>query len=724
MGSCIICGTSVDGRICELHEEDVVFEFRGTQPDELTPNRYYRGTVDGYAEFGVFVDIGDHVTGLLHKSELDQRLDSLDWEPGDTVYVQVKNVRDNGNIDLGWSIRQEESSFRGMLVDDPEADAEYLAEDEAGNAHGGATDGSSPEEAAPEPESDGGDAGAEDESTETAVAADAAGGSGTDAEPRAGAVTTETDDRAARAGSVDVSETDGESESEASGEGTATEAETDDGDGEQAVELVTVESLADRVGEVVRLEGEVATARQTSGPTVFEVRDETGTVDCAAFEEAGVRAYPEAGEGDVVRLEGEVERRRGELQVETEALVVLEDEEREAVTDRMDEAMLERARPDELEPLAADPAVESALEGLEEVATTVRRAVLEGRPVVVRHSATADGYLAGVAIERATLPLVREHNGDADAEYHYFDRRPLEGSVYDMDDATGDVTTMLSNRDRHGEQFPLFVFAAAGGTAESQDALDLLGVYGAERALVDEGSVDDEVADTVDALATPAEGETTTTALAAALAAGVNGEARDELRHLPAVSFWEETPEAYADLAGEAGRDAETTRRMREAVALEAFYQSYEDKRELVADLLYGESDLVEHISDQFRERMGAEVETAEANVETREVAGETVLVLDTDDYTHRYEFPPDRLLLDELYRRHRDESAAVFGFGTDEAFVRGDADVRALVERAQEDAPEAGLDARGAREGRVDFLAGEREAAEAALLEALAEQL
>ncbi|MEF8887968.1 MAG: DNA-binding protein, partial [Haloarculaceae archaeon] len=414
----------------------------------------------------------------------------------------------------------------------------------------------------------------------------------------------------------------------------------------------------------------------------------------------------------------------GELQVETEGLVVLEDEERETVTERMDEAMLQRARPGEVDPLAADPAVESALEGLRDAATAVRRAVLEGRPVIVRHSATADGYLAGVALERATLPLVREHNTGADAEYHYFDRRPLEGSVYDMDDATGDVTDMLSNRARHDEQFPLFVFLAAGGTAESQDALDLLGVYGARRVLVDEQEVDADIAETVDVLATPAEDETTATALAATLAAHVDSDARPELRHLPAVSFWEDTPEAYADLASEAGYGPEETTRMREAVALEAYYQSYEDKRELVADLLYGEGDLVEHVSEQFRERMSAEVETAEANIGTSEVGGETVLVLDTDAYTHRYEFPPDRLLLDELYRRHHDEAAALFGVGTDEAFVRGDVDVRTLVERAREDAPEAGLDARGAREGRVEFLAGEREAAQDALLDALAESL
>ena len=107
MGSCIICGTDVGGgRVCDSHQEDVAFDFRGDSPDGLVPSRFYRGVVDGYAEFGVFVDLAPGVTGLLHRSELDRRLDSLAWEPGDDVFVQVKGVRDNGNVDLGWSIRQ------------------------------------------------------------------------------------------------------------------------------------------------------------------------------------------------------------------------------------------------------------------------------------------------------------------------------------------------------------------------------------------------------------------------------------------------------------------------------------------------------------------------------------------------------------------------------------------------------------------------------------------
>ena len=139
MGSCIICGSSVEGRICDSHEEDVAFDFRGDSPQQLGSGRFYRGTVDGYAEFGVFIDLAPGVTGLLHRSELDRRLESLDWEAGDTVYVQVKNVRDNGNVDLAWSIRQAERDFRGLLIQedgterlpDEEAEAEAAKADAA-----------------------------------------------------------------------------------------------------------------------------------------------------------------------------------------------------------------------------------------------------------------------------------------------------------------------------------------------------------------------------------------------------------------------------------------------------------------------------------------------------------------------------------------------------------------------------------------------------------------
>ncbi|RLM51240.1 OB-fold nucleic acid binding domain-containing protein [Halorubrum sp. Atlit-28R] len=710
MGSCIICGTDVGGgRVCDSHQEDVVFDFRGDSPDDLVPSRFYRGVVDGYAEFGVFVDLAPGVTGLLHRSELDRRLDSLSWEPGDDVFVQVKGVRDNGNVDLAWSIRQADREFRGVLVQ--ESSGEHLPDEDPDDEP--TTEESAETDAEPA-EADTGTktAAPEDEATESDEAAESDDETGVDTEPAGGETESaepETDDVA-----------------------TTGDEETPEAEGDGEPERVSIETLGDAVGDVVRIEGEVVGVRQTGGPTVFEVSDETGAVDVAAFVEPGVRAHPDVEVGDAVRVDGEVESHRGDIQVESEALVLLDGEAAEAVRRRLAEALTDEARPEGLQPLAGDETVAELADGLLDAAEAVRRAVLESRPIVVRHPATADGYVAGAAVERAVLPLIRDEHAKSDAEYHYFTRRPLDEPVYGMDAATNDATRMLQDRDRHDEKLPLFLLVGAGSTTESADGIDLLSVYGVDAVVVDAAVADPETRDAVDTLVSPelsdVGGDETlsTGALVASLASAINGEVREDLRHLPAVSYWADAPDRYVDLARDAGYDAERVAELREAVALEAYYQSYQDKRELIADLLFSDGgDLAAHVSEQFREKLETEIQTADANVVTEAVDGVEFALLDTDGYTHRYDFPPTPLLLDDLHRRRADgEPFATVGVGTDELYVRTTADVsvRDVAERAAELAPNADIATAGVREGKIEFLSGERDAVEDAVVAAVAE--
>ncbi|WP_066416119.1 DHH family phosphoesterase [Halorubrum aethiopicum] len=738
MGSCIICGVDVDGggRICRSHQEDVVFDFRGDSPDQLVANRFYRGVVDGYAEFGVFIDLAPGVTGLLHRSELDRRLDSLEWEPGDDVFVQVKGVRDNGNIDLSWSIRQADREFRGALVQDGET--EYVPGEDA-------DEDETADDADEEPEATPDAAGNErSEETDAAVAAAVSGSSGNsddsddtevNADETAADETTaeETDANETTAEETDANETTTEETEadETAADETTVEGSDEADDADAEYERVDIETLPDLVDETVRLEGEVVSTRQTGGPTIFELRDATGVVDAAAFVEPGVRAYPEVEVGDAIRIDGEVERRRGDIQVETEALAVLEGEEAEAVRRRLAEALTAKARPEGLQPLAGDEAVAELGEGLLDAAEAVRRAVLESRPVVVRHPATADGYVAGAAVERAVLPLIRDEHAKSDAEYHYFTRRPTEEPVYDMDAATNDVTRMLQDRDRHDEKLPLFLLVGTGSTVESADGLDLLSVYDVEAVVVDAAVADPETREQVDTLVSPeladVDDDLSTGALAASLASAINDEIRSDLVHLPAVSYWADAPDRYVDLARDAGYDRERIAELREAVALEAYYQSYQDKRELIADLLFEDGgDLAAHVSEQFREKLETEIETASANVVTESVDGVEFALLDTDEYTHRFDFPPTPLLLDDLHRRRANGDAfATVGIGTDELYVRSTADlsVREVAARADEIAPAADVSTAGLREGKIGFLSGERDAVEDAVVAAIAEQ-
>ncbi|WP_122091384.1 DHH family phosphoesterase [Halalkalicoccus subterraneus] len=655
-----------------LHDEDVVFRFEGNHADQLTPGRFYEGTVDGFADFGVFVDIGDSVTGLLHRSELDQRLESLDWDQGDTVFVQVTGVQDNGNVDLSWSIRQSRREFRAEAIDGPDGDR--LLDDEEDEAE------SEPD---PEPESE------------------------SEPEPE--------------------SEPEQEPEPEPQTKADHSEADTSTNGGAASVEpqtttepietgppeRVTVDALEDSIGERVRIEGRVIDVRQTGGPTIFEVRDEAGVAECAAFKEAGVRAYPEVEVGDLIRLTGEVERRRGGVQIETESLKPLAEADADAVVTRLDDALESKAHPGEVEPLVAGALVDLD-EAIADAAGTIRRAVIESRPIVLRHTATADGYVAGAAIERAVLPLVRDQHDRDDAEYHYFDRQPLEDEDYDMSAATNDVTRMLDNRARHDEKLPLVVLVDTGSTEESRDGIELLDVYDVDRLVIDsDGGF--ETGDLAEGVVPEGE-QVTTTVLAANVACGV-GDVREEIAHLPAVSYWEEAPEAYADLARKAGYDADTARELREAVALEAYYQSYEDKRELIADLLFAGDEevrsLASHVSEQFRAKLDDELDTVRPHVEIRE-GDVTVAVLDTDAFTHRFDFPPTALLLDALFRDLRTDHDRLVVVGLDEADLQLRStealDVRELGERVAERVPEGGVLTAGVRRGRVSFLIGERE--------------
>ncbi|WP_439026731.1 DHH family phosphoesterase [Haloarchaeobius sp. DT45] len=692
MGNCIICGASVDGHICKSHEEDVVFTFEGDSPNQLTPGRYYRGSVDGFAEFGVFVDIGTSVTGLLHRSELDQRLDSLDWKSGDTVFVQVTDVRDNGNIDLGWSIRQDESEFRGKLIDNPSGDR--LPEEEEEKKEAVATTDGSQQAATQVRTPDAEDAQPTTEKTETpSEAPDEGNGNASSTAP---------------------------DESDSGSSESAPEPGDDDSSATEPRARTEIAALSDNVGEDVSIEGEVISVRQTSGPTVFELRDESGVIECAAFEEAGVRAYPDVNVDDVVRLEGEVERRHDNIQVETESLTILEGDEAAAVEARMQAALDDEADPGTVDLLADHESVAAVADEIREVATAIRRAVIESRPVVVRHRATAEGYVAGAAIERAVLPLVREEHARDDAVYHFFERRPLDSPVYDMDAATNDVTNMLDARERHGEQLPLIVLADLGSTLESRESYDLLDVYDADRVVVDSGHPDEEIVDSVAGMVNPhladAGDDVTSATLAANVAAHVNEDVREDLLHLPAVGYWADTPSVYTDLASEAGYDADETRELREAIALEAYYQSYKDKRELVTDLLFNESDgLAGHVSKQFRIKLERELETAKRNVSTRTAQGIEFAVLDADAFTHRFDFPPTELLLDALHREQAaetDEALVTLALGDDDLYLRSTeyVDVREVADEVAEVVPESGLNVVGGRDGHLEYLSGERE--------------
>lgn len=216
--------------------------------------------------------------------------------------------------------------------------------------------------------------------------------------------------------------------------------------------LTGTNRLESSIGEQIHVEGEVVQVKQTGGPTIFHITDEFGVVPCAAFEEAGVRAYPQVEVGDVVRVTGTPEHREGSVQIEVDGLSKLEGEIAEEARERLDTALEERAKPHDVDSLIDWPAFEKLRPNLEEVATLLRRTVLEGRPIRVRHHADGDGMCAAVPVQIALERFIADVHEDENAPQHLIKRLPAKAPFYEMEDATRDLNFALEDREKHGQQ--------------------------------------------------------------------------------------------------------------------------------------------------------------------------------------------------------------------------------------------------------------------------------
>ena len=61
--------------------------------DDLEEGSYYHATVNGVVEYGVFVDLSDAVSGLVHDSNLRGN-----YEVGDEFVVELGEVRPDGDL--------------------------------------------------------------------------------------------------------------------------------------------------------------------------------------------------------------------------------------------------------------------------------------------------------------------------------------------------------------------------------------------------------------------------------------------------------------------------------------------------------------------------------------------------------------------------------------------------------------------------------------------------
>ncbi len=592
--------------------------------DDLEEGNPYLAEINGIVDYGVFVDVSDSVSGLVHESVLEGT-----YRVGDEIVVELESVRENGDIAF------EPAAFESYTLE--EVSHDYT--------------------------------------------------------------------------------------------------------------LTGTNRLEANVGDQIHLEGEVVQVKQTGGPTIFHVADEYGVVPCAAFEEAGVRAYPQVEVGDVVRVTGAPERREDTVQIEVDGLTKLDGEIEADARERLEEALEERAQPHEVEPLIDWPAFEKLRPNLEEVATKLRRTVLEGRPIRVRHHADGDGMCAAVPVQLALERFIADVHEDDDAPQHLIKRLPAKAPFYEMEDATRDLNFALEDREKHGQQLPLLLMLDNGSTAEDVPAYETLAHYDIPIIAIDHHHPDPEsVESLLDAHVNPylhdEDYRITTGMLCVELARMIYPEMTDELRHIPAVAGLSDRSKAdamtdYLELADEEGYDEDRLQDLSEALDYAAFWLRYNSGDQLIQDLLQIGSDdeerhreLVEFFADRARDEVDEQLDAAMAHLEHEDLDnGAHLYRIDVENYAHRFTYPAPGKTTGEIHDRKIEETGdpvITVGYGPDFAVLRSDGvrlDIPVMVSELEEEVPGGGVSGGGHLVvGSIKFVKGKREEVIDALVEKMAE--
>jgi RecJ-like exonuclease len=513
----------------------------------------------------------------------------------------------------------------------------------------------------------------------------------------------------------------------------------------KSVVATPLAQLGNRIGRTVTVVAEIAQVKQTSGPTIFTLVDDSGTENAAAFVEAGVRAYPEADLGDIVQVYGQAMMRNSQVQVEVASLAVLSGPEADAVRVRIEEALDRRAEPEDL-PLLVESEVMTLLRPqMREVAKAIRKAVFVSQPILLRHHADADGICSAVAIEQAVVALIRESGGDFDADYFLFKRAPSKAPFYEIEDVTRDLDFATKDLARYGQKMPLVLLTDNGSTEEDEPAMKQAKVFGLNLVVVDHHHPDAVIDQYLVAHVNPYHvgGDYGITAgmLGTEVARLINPAVSDAIRHLPAIAAVGDRSEAperqrFLDLAADRYSEDEC-KAMALALDYEQFWLRFNDGREIVKEILGLGPEPARHdafvnlLVEGANQMIADQLEATMPHVQERVLEnGARLFLLDVEIHAHKFTFPPPGKtsgeVHDRLCRANPGAPVVTIGFGPDFAVLRSRGvlmNIPRMVRELRTEITGGGVSGGGHLVvGSIKFVEGMRDAVLEGLIEKIAQ--
>jgi archaea-specific RecJ-like exonuclease len=258
------------------------------------------------------------------------------------------------------------------------------------------------------------------------------------------------------------------------------------------VKKISLKDVSEAKGKVSII-ARVNRVVQTGGPTIFMVSDGTGSLAIKGFIKPGERAYPEIEEEAIIKATIEIGEFKGEIEGEVRNMYEISGPQKEEFLKSIERIERERAKVTQEDFLVKSPILEKLKKGFIDAATEIRLAIIQERPLIVRHHNDADGYSSGFALERAILPLVEKQHSSEKAAWEFFQRAPCAAPYYEIDDSIRDTANSLRNVAKFSNKMPLIIIADNGSSEQDLMAIKQGKIHGADFIVIDHHGFDKDV---------------------------------------------------------------------------------------------------------------------------------------------------------------------------------------------------------------------------------------
>ncbi|MBN1984629.1 MAG: hypothetical protein JW795_24095 [Chitinivibrionales bacterium] len=240
----------------------------------------------------------------------------------------------------------------------------------------------------------------------------------------------------------------------------------------------------------ILINGIVTKITQTGGPTVFAVSDGTGTLSIKGFVGPGQRAFPHVEEGCYVSAAVEISLFKGELEGEIRQITLLDETAKASVIQSIEAFQLAQVHVKDVGFFVESPIFYKLKERFIQAAQQIKLAIVQERPIIVRHHNDCDGYSSGFALERAILPLIAKHHNCAKAPWEFYQRAPCQTPFYEIDDSIRDAANSLRNVAKFSNKMPLIIIADNGSCEADLMAIKQGKIHGIDFIVIDHHGFD------------------------------------------------------------------------------------------------------------------------------------------------------------------------------------------------------------------------------------------